>query len=352
MAPRILRSKWLFHLGVTGAFVGLVLWRVDVGGALGPLADANYLWVPPALLLFSLAKFIDAARWQVLLAKVRVLPLSSLFGAFLVGNVVNNLLPLRAGDIAKIQILANRFGVSRAGLTASVFAVEAVLDGVTFLVFLLLGLALWEGTDVPAVLLWGLASIAILGLALTLVASRLQLPADLSTRPWARFLPARLRGGIGDIWPQFRAGLAAMRDSRLAVKALALSFPAWLVEAAMFWMFGLAFGLDLSFGAYMAIMIAANLAVMLPLALWNIGPYEVVLLELLVAWGVERDLAFAYALATHVLTNLWIVATGLLAIWLMRISLADVFTVRTPPTPAEVSRADATASPVLRESYE
>ncbi|GAG49069.1 unnamed protein product, partial [marine sediment metagenome] len=170
MVPRILRSKWLFHLGVTGAFIGFVLWRVDVGGALGPLADANYFWVPPALLLFSLAKFIDAARWQVLLAKVRVLPLSSLFGAFLVGNVVNNLLPLRAGDIAKIQILANRFGVSRAGLTASVFAVEAVLDGVTFLVFLLLGLALWEGTDVPAALLWGLASIAILGLALTLVA--------------------------------------------------------------------------------------------------------------------------------------------------------------------------------------
>ncbi len=80
----------------------------------------------------------------------------------------------------------------------------------------------------------------------------------------------------------------------------------------------------------MVVMIAANLVVAVPITFQNIGTYEVVLLEILVAFDVAREEAFAYAVATHLMTNLWIIAIGLIALWLMHISPREVFALRRP----------------------
>src|SRR5690606_32473203 len=94
-------------------------------------------------------KYVDSWRWRSLLRGVDAPPQPALFGAFLIGNFVNNVLPLRAGDVAKIQVLGNRYGTPRASLASSVFVAEATLDAVTFVLFLIPLLALTELGEVP-----------------------------------------------------------------------------------------------------------------------------------------------------------------------------------------------------------
>ena len=335
LPAQIIGNKWLFHLLLTAGFIALALWRVDVSDVAKPLGEANYGWAALALLVSTLVKVIDTVRWQVYLAKVGRVPFLSLLGAYVIGNLGNNLLPMRAGDIAKIQILANRYRISRASLAAAVFVVEAVLDGVTFLVFLLVGLALLDVRFVPAPLLWSLAVSAGGGFLLVLLVCHL-FPPDLAERRWLKPLPQRLRQIIGRLWPRVLDGLEGIRNWLLLAKAIVLNFAGWFVQVVVFWMFGLAFGLDLSFSAYIVIMIAANLVVAVPITFQNIGTYEVVLLEILVAFGVAREEAFAYAVATHIITNLWIIATGLVAVWLMRISPREVIRLRAAAPEAEV----------------
>ncbi len=113
----------------------------------------------------------------------------------------------------------------------------------------------------------------------------------------------------------------------------------WLAQVAAFALFGLAFGLDLSFSSYMVIMIAANLVVAVPITFQNIGTYEIALLETVVALGADREEAFAYVAATHMLTNLWVLVTGLVAVWLMRISPREVFTLGQAKASAEAPLA-------------
>jgi uncharacterized membrane protein YbhN (UPF0104 family) len=96
----------------------------------------------------------------------------------------------------------------------------------------------------------------------------------------------------------------------------------------VFWLFGLAFGLDLPLASYIVIMVAANLVSAFPITFQNIGTYEFVLLEVMAAWGVERGEALAYAAATHLLTNLWIILVGITALWLMRVHPWEVFGLR------------------------
>jgi len=326
-SPRFLRSPWLFQLVATGAFIGLVVWRVDVREAVEPLQRAHYGWAALALLVSISTKIIDTVRWQLYLAKVGRAPFLGLLGAYVIGNFLNNILPMRAGDIAKVQIVANRYGLSRAGLASAVFVVESVLDGITFLILLLIGLALLDVEFVPAPLLWSLAIVAGGGFLATVLASRF-FPTRFPRWRWLRLIPVPIREAFDEGWPRFLDGLETMRNCRLLAKAMALNFAGWLSQALMFWVFGLAFDLDLSFSSYVVIMIAAYLVVAFPVTFQNLGTYEVVLLEIMVAWDVAREEALAYATATHIITNLWIIAVGLLGLWLMRLRPREVFAIR------------------------
>lgn len=110
-----------------------------------------------------------------------------------------------------------------------------------------------------------------------------------------------------------------------------LSVPAWLVETAMFALIGRAFGFDYGYPTYLAAMISANLAVAIPVALWNFGPYEALVGGILTAAGADAATAVSYALTVHLATSLWINATGLLAFWAMRVRPGEILGVRGPP---------------------
>jgi uncharacterized membrane protein YbhN (UPF0104 family) len=324
---RQLPKSWAFQLLATGLFAFLAVWRVDLSQVANALQGANYLWAVAAVVFSTSTKFIDTVRWRVYLAKVGHPPLLGLFGAFLIGNLGNNLLPMRVGDMAKIQIVANRYGLSRAGLASSVFVVESVMDGVTFLILLVAGLAFLDVGFVPPGLLWSLAVMAGGGFLATMAVSHL-FPRTPPRWRWLGRLPPRLQDGLREGWSRFLDGMETMRDKALLAQAVALNFAGWFSHVVVFWLFGLAFGLDLPLAYYIVIMVAANLVSAFPITFQNIGTYEFVLLEVMAAWGVERGEALAYAAATHLLTNLWIILVGITALWLMRVHPREVFGLR------------------------
>ncbi len=321
----VLRRRLWFQLAFVFLFLALLAWRVNLGEALRTFADVNYAWVVAALAIFTLSKFIHTLRWRIFLGHIPGLPLSGLFGTFLISNMINNLMPVRAGDLVRIQVPAQRYNIPRAELTATVIVVETLLDAATFVPLLVIGLSL---QDVPALrtsVLWGFAALVAVGLLAAALAARIRLPADFGQTRWARRLPRWLRDQAAVLIPPFVNGLAALRDVRLAAQAILISFPAWLIEVVVFWLFGQAFGLGLPFSAYLVIMITANLVVSLPITPTSIGIYEVAVQEVVALFGVDRTLAAGYAIGTHVFISIWIGLTGLVAIWMLNIRLEDIF---------------------------
>jgi uncharacterized membrane protein YbhN (UPF0104 family) len=318
-----------WQLVVTLLLAALAVATIDLGELVDAVQHATLWWVPLGLLLFTTEKFVDSWRWRYLLRGVSAHAIETprqavLFGAFLVGNMVNNLLPLRAGDLAKVQVLANRYGASRAGVAASLFVVEATLDALVFVVFLLAGVAFWGVGDLPAftrTAIGLLAAGAATGMLVALVLSRE--PSRFAGA--IKVIPGRWRPAAVAQLSRAAEGLHALRSWRRTAGAIALSVPAWLMEAGVFTLFGQAFGLDHGYGTYIAVMVAANVAVAVPVALGNFGPYEVLVTGVLVAAGTDEAAALAYALAVHVLTSAWIIVTGLLAFWALRLSPRDVF---------------------------
>ncbi len=272
-----------------------------------------------------------------MLTKVGSAPVLGLFGVYLVSNMANNLLPLRVGDAIRVQVPAQRWRLPRAGLTATVFVTESLVDGVAFVILLLIALVFLDVPGLPLGLVWALIAAVSVGLVLAVAASRLELRPRWEDRGWAASLPAALRGLLARTLPEFLAGLAVLRDVPLAARTMTATFVAWLLETAVFWLFGLTFGLDLGLADYLVIMVTANMIVAMPVAPSNIGPYEVATAEVVALLGVESSLAGGFAIGSHLLNILWVGASGLAAVWLMRLSFEDVFFLRpreeTEPAP-------------------
>jgi len=334
MSP--LRSvRFWFQLALTGGFLGLLAWRVNIGDALATLPDANWALVLPGLVVFTISKAVHTARWRIFLGRHRQIPLSGLLGIFLVSNMANAVLLLRAGDIMRIQTTSQRYGIPRSELTASVIVVETLLDGLTFIVLVAVAFALGEVTGVLRGTFWGMAGLALLGLLLGVSFAR-WVKVDIVERVYPfRWLSHDVRERVKVLLGQFQDGMRTLRESHLAVPAVALSLSGWLLEAISYWFFGEAFGLNLSFAAYLLIMMTANFAVSIPLTPSGIGPYEVAMQELIVFLGAERALATGFAIGIHLCFILWITLVGLAAMWLMRLSPGEIFYLEAPEPEAQ-----------------
>lgn len=128
----IRQRRLIFRLALSLALVGVLVWRVNIGEALELFTEVNYLYVLGALPVYTLSKVVDAARWRLMIRPIGKAPVPGLLGSLLIANMTNNVLPVRLGDVMRVQIPAQRYGLPRAGLTATVFVTESLLDGVAF----------------------------------------------------------------------------------------------------------------------------------------------------------------------------------------------------------------------------
>lgn len=332
---------WL-QIALTGGFLGLLAWRVNVIDALATLPDANWAWVLPGLVVFTIAKALHTARWRIFLGRNRRLPFFGLLGIFLVHNMANAVLLLRAGDVLRIQTTSQRYGIPRSEVTATVIVVETLLDGLAFVVLVAIAFSMGQLPVVLRGAFWGMAGLALFGLALGIVGARWVKPEVLERIYPLRWLSHDARESAKVLLHQFLDGMRALRDSGLAVPAVILSIAGWSLEATSYWFFGQAFGLELHFGAYLLIMMTANFAVSIPLTPSGIGPYEIATQELIVLFGTERALAAGFAIGIHLCFILWIALTGLVAMWLMRLRLDEVFYLAQAPEPEPRAQPDAT----------
>jgi hypothetical protein len=325
---RFANPRLILRAAITLALIAFLLWRIDLEQAAEALRDASYLSVIPALALFGLSKLLVAQRWRLMMSEFGSPPLGPMFGVLLVSNLANNILPMRLGDLVRVQVPAQRYGTSRARLAATVFATESLLDGVAFAVIALVGLALIDLQGFPTEVFWGLLGLVVGGLIAVVPLSHLRFNDGWQCRGALARLPEGAQRFLETSVPQFIDGLAVFRSMRLALPALALSFAIWMLEVAMFVLFGRAFGIELSLAAWMLIMVSANVVSSLPITPSNIGAYELAMAELAMALGVDPGAAAAFAIASHMFNILWITGAGIVAMLALRLTFADVFSLR------------------------
>ena len=132
---RVIRSPWTFQIVIAAGLLGLALWQINFRDVGHTFRHADYHWVPLALAVYLVSRVVHTWEWQMTLTKVGRAPFGGMLGAILIGTLVNAVVPASAGEVAKVQIVANRYGLPRSGLIAGRGA-ESVVDAVIMVLFI------------------------------------------------------------------------------------------------------------------------------------------------------------------------------------------------------------------------
>lgn len=307
------------QFAIAGALLALLLWRVNVGQVSDELSHANLWWLIPAFVFNLMSDFFRAIRWREFFRPLRKLNVGFLWLVAMIGVACNQAMPLRAGEFVRMQLLRRRTGLELPQVIATILS-EKLMDTVAFSAFLVLGIALFP----EAHFLWPLAVLYVCVLAVGVVGARWLAARSLADEPLMSQPDGRWRLWIAQHLRSFGRGLQSFRSSRsLAIISVA-SLAAWATESVLYYSCGQALGLDLDPAVYLLVVVAATVAVSVPLTQAGIGVFEVALTGLLVAFGVDKAEAVAFAIFSHVMLAVPYFVAGPLAAIALRVSLNDV----------------------------
>lgn len=335
---RLSDSRIWVTVAITVVLLGVFFARLDIGNLRSELRAANYGWVAAAIMANFVSQWFRAVRHHFLLLPTRSLPIKVLLGAIIVGSAINNVLPLRGGSVARVQLLAKRYDISRSTLAATLTA-EMVLDTLVISIFLVIGISIlhlgpllgWLATFVLLVSLFSLLGVWFL--------SRAARKGVASVESALAFFSEKTRKALAAGILSFEQGWQAFWRAHHAVPLLLASAGVWLSESVSFWFFGLAVGLDLSFLSYVTLVALADIATSLTLTPAGLGAFELSVSELLRQLGASSAVAGAYVVLSHAVLTVSMMAVAPLAFVLLRVRPGDLLYLRREP-------AQATASPV------
>ncbi|MCS6835523.1 MAG: flippase-like domain-containing protein [Anaerolineae bacterium] len=302
------RSLLFLGLAVSALFLFLAFRGLHPEAFIDSLGAVD----PLGLLLGAVVYFggvvMIAWRWQFLLRSLALVPLAGLARLVCIGYMGNNVYPFRAGEALRIFLLRRNHGVPMAGAT-TVVIVERVFDGVVMLTFIVVALLFIdvESAEIRAVFSFA-APLFFVALAVFFAAATFHQQA----RHLAGFilsrLPARLGQPLARLAYGLLDGLAALRSPQNLLGAVVFSYASWMVEALVYWIVLLAFGLEVGYAVALLTVGTVNLAGLIPSSPGQIGVYEFfVSLVVMATASVSQDQALAFAIVVHIV--IWLPVT-------------------------------------------
>ena len=279
---------------VNWANLGALFWRT------------SWSWVFLSMALGLAGLLPRTARWRYLFPPGSNPP--GLLAAMFIGYMANNVLPLRAGEVVRVYVVARRWGHGFWMVLATLI-VERVLDSialVTILASLMLTIPVPAEFRTAAIVLVVLDVIAIAILIFVAVApdrSR-QIVAWIGRR-WPS-VERRLMPG----YDTFLRGLEGVRTPSHLVPILVWSVLAWIIPALTAWTMLRAVGLPLPLVAGWTVLAFVGIGISIPSAPAYIGVFHWAAILALGIFDVPHDDAVGYAILLHAAGTIPITIVG------------------------------------------
>jgi len=299
-------------VAVSIALLSWSLHDVDLGELWARLRGVHVLPLLAAVAVVTLSFPVRTIRWRLLLrSEGSALPFKPLWHATAIGFMANNLLPARAGELARAYAARKLTGVRFSTAFASI-AVERMLDGITLVA--LLTIAIWAGGFAPGTTVGGMTLVGVARgagiffsvlLAVALFLVHWPGPAmRIARRTSHAVLPQRWAARTMDILEGMLWGLDALRRPGSFLVVMFWSFAVWLMASSSFWL--------------------ASFGVAIPSSPGFFGPFEAVTRVTLALYGIEAGRAVSYAVGYHLSTFVPITLLGIWSLSRAHLHLADL----------------------------
>ncbi|GIW13823.1 MAG: membrane protein [Tepidiforma sp.] len=283
---------------LTAGSVALLWQVVPWTPTVASLRTADPLFVALAIICLVASVTAKTVRWRLLLPEASPVTTRRLYRILHISFLLNNVLPARLGDVARVAMTARQPGL-RLGHVLSSMLTERVTDTITLLLcFLAISPFLpfparYESFRTAAWLLVAVAAAVVIGVALF----RTRLHAVARSERLRNRLPVneRLRAEAAS----FGEGLASLFARDRVVHIWGWSWTAWTGAFAINYLLMRALHIDAPVAVAVLLTCTTNLAMMLPSSPGAIGVFHVAATASLLPFGVPETRALSFAILAH-----------------------------------------------------
>ena len=322
--------SWRVWLGllISALFGYLALRHVDPARMWLVIRSADPALYALVILLNVFQYVIRAWRWRILIEPIKKTALSSRLYALTIGFAANCIFPVRLGEIIRANCLGQREHIS-ASSTFGTIVVERIFDGLTLLLFLMIGLM---GTSFPEE--WNSVGASLRATGVFLFVAYLLLISfligfKLKAKPFLNLLdrllflvPRTFRSRIIEVVWNFSLGIVMPRDPTQWVLVAFYSLLLWSSSLCQIKLVELAIHLRLPLISPFLVMAMASFGVMIPSAPGFIGTFHLSVQYAYLFYGIGKEEGLSAAILLHAAFFFPTLILGLFAFSLLHLSPA------------------------------
>lgn len=312
-----MRFGWRGALGILLS-LALLWWAFhDIEWAKVALAiRAANLWL---LLLSAIAATgifpLRARRWRTILDPVEPnLPFGPLWRSTAIGMMVSNIVPARAGELARAYALSREVDRVPFSTAFASLAVDRVFDALIVLLLMFGAMLLpsfpaGAAASVARYALWGVVFVALVILVLYLIVF---FPAQIISlfELFARRVAPAFETRGREILVSFANGLSVLRSPRRFVAVFWWALLHWILNAVAFWIGFVAVGIHAPLGSAFFTQGIIAISVAIPSSPGFFGFFEAAGKFALGVYGVSETMAVTWAVGFHLLSFIPITVIG------------------------------------------
>lgn len=312
-----------FFLGllITVASGALLVRLIPWTSTEAALKAANPWWIALAVTCLVVSIAAKAVRWRLLLPPDSSVTTPGLYRILNISFLLNNVLPARLGDVARVTMTSRQPGV-RLGHVISSMLTERVTDTVTLLVgFVVVSPFLpvperYEGWLHTA---WTVL-VLLLATAIVLAIFHSRVERLASSRRLSRLFPANRR--VRDEARSFSEGLRQLFRRDHVVGIWGWSWTAWITAFAINYLLMRALDIDAPMPVAVLLTCTTNLAMLIPSSPGYIGVFHLAATASLLPFGVAESRAFSFAILAHLVNVVPVSLIGAALLFIGRDSLS------------------------------
>ena len=292
---------------ISVACLGIIAWRIDPKELAGAIANFQWRWLLFGLASLTLGYAVRIVRWSVLLCAAGAhVPPAKCAAPFLGSIALNNILPMRLGDVVRALVFPAAIGVGRIIAMGSL-VMERLVDLMTLLACLVVGLIVTSSSQLPQWLVSAAMGLAIVGSVVLVLVFLLSGWLSRWVGRWVHMAPfsrrERMLQGLRDLLE----GFDAMSRLPVLLALFVLSIFVWVGEAGLFWSLLRGFGLEATAGAALFVMAIATLSTLVPSSPGYVGPFHLAAFTAVAMLGGTSAQAASFAVLAHL--GVWLPTT-------------------------------------------
>jgi len=316
------RISILGGLAVSAALLYFAFRNVELEKLAEICSRVNPLVIAPVFFVVMLELGFRGLRWKLLLDPAKPVRLWDAFRLETAGLALNNVLPLRLGEIVRGTFGAGLFGIPVMTVFATIL-VERALDAIVLVILFVLA-ARFGGVTAGFLSYGGYFWFVLVGV-LTGLLFLVFLDEIMAHHLFSGFFKKfpRLTNGLRHL----ALGVRAFHSFKTTLALVSLAAAQWILDALNLYIIARAFGMGEMIDGFKCMILLFSVAVAgsIPGVPGGFGNFEFAITKVAGSWGVAGEMASAYAIGLHLLTYLIVTVAGLVFIYQMGQSIGKVW---------------------------